>query len=133
MENKDSEELVDADDRRIGRAFRISLWVIGALAALAAAVYLGVNRPRPAAPVKEAKIQAPLPQDAPPVAVAPAPFKDITRASGIRFVHSNGAYGDKLLPETMGGGVAVIDVRGNGRADLVFVDSGSWKQPGPIV
>src|SRR5437016_5065567 len=33
-----------------------------------------------------------------------ARFTDITAQSGIRFVHNNGAYGDKLLPETMGGG-----------------------------
>ena len=33
-----------------------------------------------------------------------APFTDITAAAGIRFVHNNGAYGEKLLPETMGGG-----------------------------
>jgi len=119
-------ELVDADDRRIGRAFRRSLWVIGAGLVLALLIHLGVRSPRPAAPVKEAVVQAPLPQDAPPVAPAAAPFRDITRASGIDFVHRNGAYGEKLLPETMGGGVAVIDVRGDGGADLVFVDSGSW-------
>src|SRR5439155_3260718 len=32
-------------------------------------------------------------------------FTDITNAYGITFVHNNGAYGEKLLPETMGGGV----------------------------
>jgi hypothetical protein len=129
----DTEELVDADDRRIGRAFRISLWVIGVSVLLIVAVYLVAKVPKPVTPVRETVIQAPLPQDAPPVAAAPAPFRDVTRASGVRFVHRNGAYGEKLLPETMGGGVAVIDVRGNGRADLVFVDSGSWKAPGPVL
>jgi enediyne biosynthesis protein E4 len=122
----ETEELVDADDRRIGAAFRISLWIIGILAVITLGVYLAMRAPRPVAPIKEAVIQAPLPQDAPPVAVAPALFRDVTRASGVRFVHRNGAYGEKLLPETMGGGVAVIDVRGNGRADLLFVDSGGW-------
>jgi enediyne biosynthesis protein E4 len=129
----ETEELVDADDRRIGRAFRISLWVISAALVVFAIGYFIARAPQPAMPVKETLIQAPLPQDAPPVAVAPAPFRDVTRASGVRFVHRNGAYGEKLLPETMGGGVAVIDVRGNGRADLVFVDSGTWKDRGPIL
>ena len=36
-------------------------------------------------------------------------FTDVTRSAGIRFVHNNGATGDKLLPETMGGGVAFLD------------------------
>ena len=128
--NPEQEELVDADDRRIGRAFRISLAVIGAGLLVAAAVYFGLRAPRPAAPVKEALVQPPLAQETPPVAVPPAPFRDVTKASGVAFVHHNGAYGEKLLPETMGGGVAVVDVRGNGRADLVFVDSGPWPWKG---
>src|ERR1017187_8156524 len=33
-----------------------------------------------------------------------AKFTDITQKAGIGFTHINGAYGDKLLPETMGGG-----------------------------
>ena len=121
-----TEELVDADDRRIGKAFRISLWVIGAAVVVAFIGYFVARTPRQAPPVREAVLQAPLPQDAPPVAAPAAPYRDITRASGVKFIHRNGAYGEKLLPETMGGGVAVIDVRGNGRADLIFVDSGSW-------
>src|SRR5437868_6243969 len=35
-----------------------------------------------------------------------ARFSEITTEAGIQFRHYNGAYGDKLLPETMGGGVA---------------------------
>jgi len=57
---------------------------------------------------------------------AAARFTDVTEASGIDFVHHNGAYGEKLLPETMAAAVAVIDVANDGRADLLFVDSGSW-------
>ncbi|HSL83107.1 MAG TPA: CRTAC1 family protein, partial [Thermoanaerobaculia bacterium] len=53
----------------------------------------------------------------------PAPFRDVTAAAGIAFVHSNGATGEKLLPETMGGGVAFFDYDGDGDPDLLFVDS----------
>lgn len=128
------EELVDADDRRIGRAFRLSVIVIAVAALAGATLYFASRVPGRAPPVHETAVKAPLPQDAPPAnAIAPATFTDVTRASRVNFVHRNGAYGEKLLPETMGGGVAVIDVRGNGRADLIFVDSGSWKQPGPIL
>ena len=36
------------------------------------------------------------------------PMVDVTAESGINFVHETGRYGDKLLPETMGSGVAVL-------------------------
>src|SRR4051794_34859078 len=53
-------------------------------------------------------------------------FTDVTESAGIRFRHVNGAAGKKLLPETMGGGVAVIDYDGDGRPDLFFVNSRPW-------
>src|SRR5262249_52384276 len=40
--------------------------------------------------------------------------------------HFNGAYGDKLLPETMGGGVAFFDFDNDGDQDLLFINSMSW-------
>jgi hypothetical protein len=39
-------------------------------------------------------------------AAAPVQFTDVTAASGIRFIHNNGAVGGKWLPETMGSGCA---------------------------
>lgn len=53
-------------------------------------------------------------------------FRDITAEAGIDFVHHNGATGERLLPETMGGGVAFLDYNDDGHQDLLFVDSGSW-------
>lgn len=55
-----------------------------------------------------------------------ARFRDITTEAGITFVHTNGAYGDKLLPETMGGGVAFLDFDNDGAPDLLFINSGLW-------
>lgn len=57
-------------------------------------------------------------------------FTDITREAGITFTHVTGAYGDKLLPETMGGGVAFLDFDNDGAQDLIFVNSTYW--PGHI-
>ena len=76
-----------------------------------------------------------------PVAVAPeaAPvveaktlpavrFVDVTKESGVDFVHHNAAEGEKLLPETMGSGVAVLDFNKDGHPDLLFVNQQPWDQ-----
>src|SRR5215469_2353803 len=59
-----------------------------------------------------------------------AKFTDITASAGIHFTHVNGAYGDKLLPETMGGGVAFFDFDNDGHQDLLFINSTYW--PGHV-
>ena len=57
----------------------------------------------------------------------PAPrFEEKADAMGIHFIHVNGARGDKWMPETMGGGVAVLDYDGDGKPDLLFVSSAWW-------
>jgi hypothetical protein len=53
-------------------------------------------------------------------------FKDVTAASGISFRQTNGAFGKKYLPETMGSGVAVLDFDGDAAPDLFFVNSTHW-------
>ncbi len=53
-------------------------------------------------------------------------FVDITKEAGITFVHDNGALGEKLLPETMGSGVAFFDYDRDGDPDLFFVNSSYW-------
>ena len=54
-------------------------------------------------------------------------FTDITVEAGIDFEYRNGARGDKLLPETMGGGVAFVDLLDqDGDPDLLFVGGSSW-------
>jgi hypothetical protein len=69
------------------------------------------------------------------LAAVPAPgvvFTDVTSPAGIRFQHTNGAFGKKYLPETMGAGGAFLDYDGDGRADVLLVNSKSWPgRPGP--
>lgn len=120
------EEYVYADDRRIGVVFRRSLWIAAAAGLIGGLAYIAVHRPHHVAPFHEARLVGPAAPRRFDSEVPPASFTDVTAVSGIDFVHHNGAYGEKLLPETMGGGVAVIDVANNGRADLLFVDSGEW-------
>ncbi len=53
-------------------------------------------------------------------------FEDITRAAGIRFIHNNGAFGKKYLPETLGPGVAFIDYDNDGWQDIFLVNGTNW-------
>jgi len=53
-------------------------------------------------------------------------FRDITQQAGIRFVHNNGAFGKKYLPETMGPGVAFIDYDNDGWQDIFVVNGTDW-------
>src|SRR5262252_10565787 len=61
-----------------------------------------------------------------PTPVPSARFEEKASDMGIGFTHVNGARGDKWMPETMGGGVAVIDYDGDGRPDLLFVSGCYW-------
>ena len=74
--------------------------------------------PKAAAPVRPVAVQT---ESLPTVR-----FVDITKDAGIKFVHNNGAYGAKLLPETMGSGVAFLDYDRDGDQDLFFVNSSYW-------
>src|SRR5688500_5867757 len=51
----------------------------------------------------------------------PIVLTDVTEPAGIRFVHHNGATGKYWYPELFGGGVAVLDLEGDGWPDLLFV------------
>jgi enediyne biosynthesis protein E4 len=53
-------------------------------------------------------------------------FVDVTAAAGINFVHDNGAFGKKWLPETMGSGVLAFDADGDRRLDLLFINGRSF-------
>ncbi len=57
-------------------------------------------------------------------------FRDVTQTSGIRFVHNNGAFGKKFLPETMGPGIAFIDYDNDGWPDIFLVNGMDW--PGHV-
>ena len=53
-------------------------------------------------------------------------FTDITASAGLDFRYENGAAGEKLLPETMGGGCAFLDHDNDGDADIALVGGMRW-------
>jgi enediyne biosynthesis protein E4 len=53
-------------------------------------------------------------------------LKDVSKAAGIDFKHNSGAYGGKLLPETLGSGCAFLDYDGDGFQDILLVNSMDW-------
>ena len=122
----EEEELAHYDDAIIGRAIRVSLWVLAFLAVLVGVAVLILKRPPATAPRQLTRLDAPVAPDRPRAEIPAAQFTDITKAAGIDFVHHNGAYGEKLLPETMGGGVAFFDFDNDGNQDLLFINSTDW-------
>jgi hypothetical protein len=53
-------------------------------------------------------------------------FVDVTAAAGLQFLHTNGAYGGKLLPETLGSGCAFLDYDGDGWQDVLLINGMDW-------
>jgi len=120
-------EEVPEDDTIIGQAFRWSLVVLGVAVLLVGGMWLVLRQEAPAPVVVDAARVTPQ-HIAEAIDVAPPAvrFTDITRTAGVDFRHVNGAYGERLLPETMGGGVAFLDYDNDGLQDLLFVNSGIW-------
>ena len=52
------------------------------------------------------------------------PWFEEAEHPGVGFQHNSGSTGDFLMPEIMGGGVALIDVDGDQDLDLYFVQGG---------
>jgi hypothetical protein len=63
-----------------------------------------------------------LPQ-APPLGFR---LTDVTASSGLQFRHNSGAYGGKLLPETLGSGCAFLDYDGDGWLDILLINGMDW-------
>ncbi len=120
-------EITERDDAIIGQMFwrSISLFSMTLVVAVIGGgiwVYSSQKRARPE--FAQAN-KAPVAREE-NTSVPDLHYTDITQAAGITFKHTNGATGEKLLPETMGSGCAFLDYDNDGDQDLLFVNSCSW-------
>lgn len=66
-----------------------------------------------------------------PPSVEAQRFEDVTAQAGIDFRHDNSKTPRKYLPETMGGGLAVLDADSDGWMDIYFVNAAKLSFPHP--
>jgi hypothetical protein len=116
----------ERDDAVIGVALHWSAAVLAVLVLVGVGVAYWLTRPEPAPQVKETQLAQVAVREASKLEIPAVAFTDITADAGLRFVHENGAAGEKLLPETMGGGCAFFDFDGDGDQDILLVNSQRW-------
>jgi hypothetical protein len=69
-----------------------------------------------------------------PVVLPKMNFTDVTQQSGIQFQFYHAETPERLLPETMTGGVAIFDFDGDGKQDILFLNARPWpgQNKGPL-
>lgn len=130
-----SQELQDREEERdeavIGVAIRYSIIVVVLLLLLLGVTFVVFYFRKPQEttfapePVSLPTLRTEAAQKLPQILMT-----DVTEQAGIRFTHINGAVGEKLLPETMGGGCAFLDYNNDGAPDILLVNSKPWSDDG---
>ena len=114
------------NDEVVGSAIRWSLGIIAALLSAGALLWVLTRKPPEPVVVKAGPTTLPTERVAPALEIPEVRFTEITDTAGIDFVHTNGAEGEKLLPETMGGGGGFFDFDNDGDQDLLCVNGNVW-------
>lgn len=114
------------DDGSIGAALRWSLVCFLGVGFLIAVAAWALQDRAVVEQAEEQEVVLPEEREVIPEVIPVLPFTDITSDAGISFVHNNGANGEKLLPETMGGGCAFFDYDSDGDQDLLLINSQNW-------
>ena len=125
-ENQTGDEEDVQNDAVIASAFRASLLVIMLLCMPLIAVLVYVNIRKTKERSTEVEVTLPDERQGNEQAIPQLVMTNMVASSGVDFVHESGREGQKLLPETMGSGTAVLDYNGDGHQDLLFVNSSRW-------
>lgn len=116
-------------EARINRAFRMTTALVACIAAIGTGAYFIARIPK-SRPIDSTP--APGPIDTQPARAAAdalltaIPLHDVAAQSGLTFSRTVGSTEAKLLPQTMGGGVAVLDADNDGDQDIVLLDGRSF-------
>ncbi len=65
-----------------------------------------------------------------PVGEPAVHFTEVSKSAGLKFVHHNGGFGKKYLPETMGSGTAFVDLDGDGWPEIILLNCKDWNPSG---
>ncbi|HVG31275.1 MAG TPA: CRTAC1 family protein [Pyrinomonadaceae bacterium] len=92
--------------------------------------------PRPAPPQRTGRSYDTAPprksrQADAPHAPSPVTFADATAEARVNFRHAASPTSQKYLPETMGGGCALLDYDNDGRLDIFFTNGARLEDPMP--
>ena len=117
------------DDAVAARGQKMVLMGAAAFIVLTVGVLLWIYREKPKDEEKRVHAaEAPVAPRRGEVVAPSLPFHEAAAASGIDFVHTSGAKGRRLLPETMGSGAAFIDFDRDGDPDLVLANGADWDE-----
>jgi hypothetical protein len=110
----------------IRKAFYRSVIAIAVFGIAAFAIYHFTRQQPETAAITEQDIKGPVITQQAPEQIPAIRFTDITDQAGIDFVHINGAYGERLLPETMTGGGGFLDYDNDGDQDIILINATYW-------
>jgi len=117
---------VHAGEALIRRAFYRSVLAVVIAAIAAYAVFHFTRDEIEPKPITQEQVKGPAIVQQTAMEIPDVHFTDITRDAGIDFVHTNGAYGERLLPETMGAGGGFIDYDNDGDQDIILINATYW-------
>lgn len=110
----------------IRKAFYRSVIAITVFGIAAFAIYHFTRQQPETVAITEQDIKGPVLTQPAPEQIPAIRFTDITDQAGINFVHINGAYGERLLPETMTGGGGFLDYDNDGDQDIILINATYW-------
>lgn len=117
----------ELSDDVVGKALWLSAAAVLLIGVVGATIWFLQTGDSEEVTVNQTKTILPQVRQLPELTIPSMPFADISGQAGLIFQHVNGAAGEKLLPETMGGGGAFFDFDNDGDQDIICVNSTNWQ------